>query len=41
MPLWELLGLLAYSPPSYALLSYLSAAVAAEIARRSGPPGLG
>ncbi len=41
LTLWDLLVLLGEGPPGWALLSYLSAAIAAEIADRSGPPGLG
>jgi hypothetical protein len=40
-PFWELMVFLAAGPPGTALLVALSAAVGAELARRSGPPGLG
>jgi hypothetical protein len=40
-PLWDLVVFLAAQPPGTALLGYLGGAIAAEIARRSGPPGLG
>ncbi len=39
-PLWELLVFWASEPPGTALLVALSAVIGAEIARRSGPPGL-
>jgi len=37
-PLWDLLVLLSYGPPGSAVLGWLTAAIAGEIADRGGPP---